>query len=241
MKTKFIYFFLTQMIINSCAVGQERQQSYTCIFTDVAIKIDGKQHESIWKSIDPIWFIPNEKEKLKAKSWFKITWNSEYLLFYFWLEDKDIQAQMTNRDDHLWLEEVMEIFIDADSNPKTYYEFEWNALNTILDLYVLNPNLNRDVIRQWWNWDCEGLLSAVSVQGTINNSKDNDKGWFLEVAIPFSEIQSAENIPPKNGDIWRFDLTRREGTEENGTLQKSSWLPPSTHFPMSYGKLIFNK
>ncbi len=117
------------------------------------------------------------------------------------MEDKNIKAQMTKRDDDLWNEEVMEIFINADDNPKTYYEFEWNALNTILDLYVLNPNCNRDVIRQWLDWDCEGILSAVNVKGTVGDDSDIDKGWFLEVAIPFSQIQSSKNIPPKNGNI----------------------------------------
>lgn len=241
MKTKLFLFIIIQTTLNISVFSQNRNQDYICAFTNSNMEIDGFQNENVWNTIEPVWFIPNKEEELKEKSWFKVAWNTDYLLFYFWIEDEDIQAEMINHDDHLWLEEVMEIFIDADDNPKTYYELEWNVLNTLLDLYVLNPNLNRTVIRQWWSWDCEGILSAVNVQGTISNSTDVDKGWYLEVAIPFSEIQSAKNIPPIQGDIWRFDVTRREGTEESGTFQKSSWLPPSAHFPLSYGKLIFNQ
>lgn len=148
---------------------------------------------------------------------------------------------MTQRDYHLWYEEVMEIFIDADDNPKTYYEFEWNALNTILDLYIINHNCTREAIRQWWAWDCKNVLSAVQVLGTVGNSSDRDQGWYLEVAIPFTQIETVTNIPPKPNDVWRNDLTRREGTEQGVTLQKSSWLPPSTHFPLSNGELVFQK
>jgi len=240
-KIKLSLFLLLQLISIIFSYAQNNNDEYICNFTDHNFKIDGIENELFWKNIDAIWLTPNKKESLKAKSWFKSAWNEDYLFFLFWIEDKDIKATMSQRDDHIWHEEVMEIFIDADANPKTYYEFEWNALNTLLDLYVLNPNCNRDVIRQWWDWDCEGLLSAVNIKGTIGDSSDVDQGWFLEVAIPFSQIQTSKNIPPKNGGIWRFDITRREGTENEGTLQKSSWIPPSTHFPLSYGKLIFKK
>ncbi len=65
------------------------------------------------------------------------------------MEDTDIVGQMTMCDNHIWYEDVMKICIDADCNSKNYYEFEWNPFNTLLDLYVLNPGCNRDVIRQF--------------------------------------------------------------------------------------------
>lgn len=238
-KNSFILFVAILLFLQTFATAQNKD--YHCRFSKIAIEVDGKADDEIWQKIEPVSFVPNEAEPLKAKSNFKAVWDKNYVYFLFWIEDKDIQGKMTKRDDHLWHEEVMEIFLDADCNPKTYYEFEWNPLNTLLDLYVLNPNCSRELIRQWWSWDCQGIKSAVQIDGTLNNSKDIDKGWMLEVAIPFSEIQTAKNIPPKEGDVWKFDLTRREGTEKEGTLQKSSWLPPSCHFPLSYGNLIFKK
>jgi hypothetical protein len=234
---RLTYIFIGFIYLGCTA--QVDKKTYICNTTSEKITIDGKASETIWNQITPTWFTAHDEQPLKAKSWFKATWDNNYLYVLCWLEETNIQAEMTNRDDHIWHEEVMEIFIDADNNPKTYFEFEWNALNTLLDLYVLNPNCTRDVIRQWWSWDCEGIKSQVHLKGTLGDSNDTDEGWFLEVAIPFSQIQTAENIPPKKGDVWKFDLTRRDGTQKNGNLQKSSWLPPSTHFPLSYGKLIF--
>jgi len=222
-------------------IGFAQTGEYVCPFIGENILIDGNADENVWNNAIAVNFVANGKEELKAHSWFKAVWDSKYLYFYFWIEDENIIGEMIGRDDHLWNEEVMEIFLDADCNPKTYYEFEWNPKNTLLDLFVLNPNCKRDGICQWWSWDCKGIKSVVKIEGTLNNSDDTDRGWSLEVAIPFSQIQTSLNIPPKSNDIWRFDLTRREGIENDGTLQKSSWIPPSCHLPLSYGKLIFKK
>jgi len=238
---KYFFFSLVLLGVYTPGMSKNNNKKYECKFTSEAINVNGKADEAIWNTIQPVYFIANKKEKLRENSMFKAVWDNEYLCFYFWMDDKDLTGKMTERDAHLWHEEVMEIFLDADSNPKTYYEFEWNPLNTLLDLYVLNPGCNRDVIRQWWSWNCVGIKSAVTLKGTLNDNTDTDEGWALEVAIPFSQIQSAVNIPPKANDTWKFDLTRREGTEQEGDLQKSSWLPPSCHFPLSYGTLIFKK
>ncbi len=172
------------------------KKKYICHRSDSKVHIDGVASEKCWKNAEQVWFVANENEPLKERSWFKACWDANHLYFFCYMEDKDIIGHMIKRDDHLWHEEVIEIFLDADNNPKTYYEFEWNPLNTLLDLYVLNPNCTRDVIRQWWSWNCEGIKSFVKVDGTLNNATDNDKGWSVELAIPFSEIQSAKNIPP---------------------------------------------
>lgn len=235
-----IIFIFCLSLISLLSVA-DNKKTYECRKTAEIMVVDGLAKEAMWENLTPVSFVSNTSEPLKANSWFKAVWDNDYLYFYFWMDDKDLTGKMTERDAHLWNEEVMEIFLDADCNPKTYYEFEWNPLNTLLDLYVLNPGCNREIIRQWWSWNCEGIKSAIVLEGTINDNSDMDKGWGLEVAIPFSEIQSAANIPPKVDDIWKFDLTRREGTEAEETLQKSSWLPPSCHFPLSYGTLIFKK
>ena len=226
-----------------CIVNQAKSYEdlvYKALYLETPLIIDGIA-EQAWNDIAPTWLIAQDGDRLEQSSWFKITWDENYLYYLAYLEDKNIEAQMRRRDDPLWYEDVIELFIDADDNPKTYYEFEWNALNNVLDLVVLNRNYDRSRIKQWWNWDCIGMQSAVVVDGTVADGSDVDKGWMLEVAIPFSEIYSAKNIPPIVGDRWRFNVTRRDGNEANGSLQKSSWRPPATHFPLSYGSMVFEK
>ena len=61
------------------------------------------------------------------------------------------------------------------------------------------------------NFDMEGLETAVKVDGTLNNNSDIDKGWSLEIAIPWSSLTLLANnrsMPPQDGDIWNLFLGR---------------------------------
>lgn len=61
------------------------------------------------------------------------------------------------------------------------------------------------------NFDMPGLQTAVQVEGTLNNNNDIDKGWNLEIAIPWTSLQVLANgrsVPPADGDVWNMFLGR---------------------------------
>ena len=61
------------------------------------------------------------------------------------------------------------------------------------------------------NFDMAGLQTAVNIEGTLNDNSDIDKGWSLEIAIPWSSLSLLSNgrsIPPATGDIWNMFLGR---------------------------------
>ena len=61
------------------------------------------------------------------------------------------------------------------------------------------------------NFDMPGLQTAVQVDGTLNDNTDIDKGWSLEIAIPWNSLRildTGRNIPPCNGDVWNMFLGR---------------------------------
>ncbi|MHA1911203.1 MAG: carbohydrate-binding family 9-like protein, partial [Candidatus Kariarchaeaceae archaeon] len=63
------------------------------------------------------------------------------------------------------------------------------------------------------NWDFAGLLSAVSLQGTLNDNTDTDDGWTVELAFPWKgmkHLAGKRSLPPKDGDVWRMDFSRFE-------------------------------
>ena len=69
------------------------------------------------------------------------------------------------------------------------------------------------------DWDFPDLKSAVRIEGTLNDSTDVDKGWTVELAFPWEGMKllaGDRSVPPKNGDIWRFDISRFELLECNG-------------------------
>jgi len=75
--------------------------------------------------------------------------------------------------------------------------------------------------RRWaiMDWDMPGLKAAVSVQGTINDPSNIDKGWTAEIAFPWKGITALAGtraLPPRDGDVWRMDFSRFELLEYCG-------------------------
>ncbi|MEX1241349.1 MAG: carbohydrate-binding family 9-like protein, partial [Cyclobacteriaceae bacterium] len=65
----------------------------------------------------------------------------------------------------------------------------------------------------FFNWDYPGLIKAVHIDGTLNDSSDRDRGWTVELALPWSGMEilargDGRALPPKDGDVWRMDFSR---------------------------------
>lgn len=61
------------------------------------------------------------------------------------------------------------------------------------------------------DWDFPGLKVSVQVQGTLNDNSDVDRGWTVEMALPWSGMEWLRNdrsLPPQNGDMWRMFFGR---------------------------------
>lgn len=78
----------------------------------------------------------------------------------------------------------------------------------------------------FFNWDFPGLRTAVSVQGTINDSSKADTGWTVELAFPWEGMKwlsGGKSLPPKDGDVWSLFLGRYEKFHMNGTDLHTGW------------------
>lgn len=76
--------------------------------------------------------------------------------------------------------------------------------------------------RRWafMDWDFPGMKSAVHVDGTINDSRNVDKGWTVELAFPWEGMKTlagGRSLPPRDGDSWRFDFSRFEALTCGGS------------------------
>ena len=61
-------------------------------------------------------------------------------------------------------------------------------------------------------WDIAGLKTAVHIDGELNNPHADNRGWSLEIAMPWRILKECapEGRPPKVGDIWRINFSRVE-------------------------------
>jgi len=135
-------------------------------------------------------------------------WDNNYVYFFAELEDDNVWANLKQRDTIIYYDNDFEIFIDPDNDAHNYYELEFNALNTVWDLFLTKPyREGKNTVLNQWNAD--GIKSAVKVNGSLNNAAYPDKGWQIEIAIPIHVFKTSyyEKIELKN-TFWRVNFSR---------------------------------
>jgi hypothetical protein len=147
--------------------------------------------------------------------------HQEELLVLFICQDPDPSATFTRRDDPLWEEDVVEVFIDPFGDLDCYFEFEINPLNTVLDGFIRRL---RGGLRKDFSWNCEGLRTATGLLAY---------GWVAGLAIPFKGLGEC------NLSRWRINFCRIE-RPKNQPRELSAWSPTlagTFHLPERFGVL----
>ncbi len=229
---------------------------YTCQRASQRPVIDGRLDEPVWRSAQATQdFVGIEGLHTPPPPYAtraRLLWDGDYLYVAAELQDPAVRARLTRRDDVVYHDNDFEVFLDPDGDARHYIEIEINALNTVFDLLLERTYREGGPARREWN--VEGLVSAVSVDGTLNDPSDVDRGWFVEMAIPWSAIApyAKTPCPPRAGDVWRMNFSRvqwphgvqggpelvRKGIESNWV-----WTPQGVvdmHIPQHWGFVEFS-
>lgn len=101
------------------------------------------------------------------------------------------------------------------------------------------------------NYDMPGLETAVHIDGTLNDNTDVDRGWNLEIAIPWTSLSWLANgrqLPPQPGDQWRMFLGRFQKLTMSGMEiepHPAMVMTPhgvyDTHRPDKWSEVVFNE
>ena len=188
--------------------------TYVCFQTNQPIKIDGELKEVDWEQAPNTANFVDIEGTLQPipplKTTAKLLWDKEYLYIAMVLEEPHLWATLKTRDTIIFLDDAIEVFIDPDGDGHNYCELQVNAFNVVWDLLLSKPYHLGKGPHANSNWDVLGLQTAVSLNGTLNRSEDIDKGWTVEMAIPWSALKelTQSNAPPKNEDQWRINLSR---------------------------------
>ena len=189
-------------------------KTYVCFYNNLAIEIDGRLDDPAWENVP--WtedFVDIEgdlKPAPRHRTRAKMLWGEEYFYFAAQLEEPHIWATITKRDAVMYHDDDFEIFIDPDGDGHFYYEFEMNANNAIWDLLLLRPYRVDSLPKYLNNWDINGIKTAVHIDGTLNDSSDEDAFWSVEIAMPWSALMelAPESRKPKDQEQWRVNFSR---------------------------------
>lgn len=233
-------------------------KGYVCYRADKPITIDGKLDDEAWNaaawSDDFVDIEGVKKPKPRFRTRVKMLWDDECLYIAAELDEPHVQASMTKHDSYIFHEDNdFEVFIDPDGDNHLYGELEMNALNTTWDLLLTKPY--RDGGKAIDAWEIDGLRTAVHIDGTLNDPKDKDRGWTIEIAWPWKGLKqlSSQALPPKDGQQmrinfsrvqWEYDVVEGKYVRKKGKPEDNwVWSPQGAinmHMPERWGYVQFS-
>jgi hypothetical protein len=235
MKTKLLFVLAMLSAIFVTASAQRPDVPlYEVSRTATPVKVDGKLDDMVWTKVIPLNLRNNLDGSPGAKTEAKLLYDADFLYVSFRSTDTNIWATLKRRDEHLWDEEVVELFVQADPHQTSYIELEVNPLGTMLDIFMLD-------IRKplhYESWNSQRLRWGVELFGTVDG-KDGDREWTCEIALPMEDVVTARNLPPQAGDRWRVNLYRVEKLPVPALLAWSPTFKDDFHIPERFGEIIF--
>jgi hypothetical protein len=186
---------------------------YNCVRTSVPIHVDGKLNDAAWKRAAwTDWFVDirgASQPKPRFRTRMKMLWDDNYLYVAAELTEPDVWATLTQHDSVIFRDNDFEVFLNPTGDSLKYFEFEINALNTGWDLFLPKPY--RQGGKADNSWEIPGLLTAISVAGTLNEPGDRDHGWSVELAFPWTAFTERSGAgKPAPGAEWRMNFSRVE-------------------------------
>jgi len=186
---------------------------YTCNRATTPIRIDGKLDDAGWRNA--AWtddFVdiqgaghPTPRFRTRAK----MLWDDRYFYVAAELVEPHVWATLTEHDSVIFHDNDFEVFLNPSGDSLNYFEFEMNALNTGWDLFLSKPYRQGGSADN--SWEIPGLLTAVQVDGTLNDPRGRDRGWTVEIAFPWTAFASRAPVErPSAGDAWRVNFSRVE-------------------------------
>ncbi|MFC1541209.1 carbohydrate-binding family 9-like protein [Candidatus Latescibacterota bacterium] len=244
-KTLMRFISITVIIILISGCGGEPdipavdKHTYEIGKTDTAPVVDGMMNDACWKTAETKSLTLSENGKKPSyPSTVRAVYDSEYLYIGFECQDIDAASTIFGKDSPVAEQEHISVLIDAGVSSNTYAVIDIAPTGAVYDAFVLNyrDNEMKTILPEW---DCDGLISAVSVYGEGAAPGTKDRFWIVELALPFKAFLTAANIPPLPNDIWRINFYR---TELSNVQDISAFAPTGSdnvHIPSRFGRLIF--
>jgi hypothetical protein len=212
---------------------------YTALRVNHPIRVDGKLDEADWKAApaSPRFVDIITGDKTQHDTHAMVLWDDDHLYVAYRAEEPKLRAKYTKHNDPIYYDNDVEFFI---AGRDAYYEFEINGYNTVYEVafvwndayekmgFAAKPDFARPLMVPFngvgftnhprggrlgnFQWEFPGRKNAVHLDGTVNDDSDVDKGWTVELALPWKSMNwlttDGRALPPKDGDVWRMDFSR---------------------------------
>ena len=209
------------------AQGQGAGPRYTARYfpeEEVNITVDGGLDEPIWQRL-PVMRLSGFQPDATYETWAKLFYTKDHLYIGAYLQDEHIWGSLTERDAKTWQEEVFEVFIDPNADGQDYLELQVTPRNVVFDarfeqMLGRGQGSAQEQIDRAKAFTVEGMVTAVKVEGTLNDASDKDTAWTIEIKLPFASLPGGGQ-PPKPGESWAVNLYRFDRPDQAKTDQRA--------------------
>ncbi len=119
-----------------------------------------------------------------------LAWDARALYVRFECADRDAWGTLYRRNDPVYSEEAVEIFLAPGAEaPRRYLEIEISPLGTVFAAVIDNPTGRRADLVADTTWPCAGLQSQVGPGGA-------NQDWWAALAIPWATLLAALDAGP---------------------------------------------
>lgn len=141
------------------------------------------------------------------------------------LPDEDLWSDYTAQDDPLYKQEAFELFVSATGSGR-YLEFQVSPRGVTFDARFARYRAGEEAWDSSWS-------AAARAEGTVDDPRARDRGFVVEVAIPWAELCAETDLPcpPRAGLELRINAFRLERPGRKGTkaLSLSPTRAPDFH------------
>ncbi|HEX2920527.1 MAG TPA: carbohydrate-binding family 9-like protein [Bacteroidales bacterium] len=215
------------------------------------VTIDGNMDEEIWKKAEVQsfnYFYRADKPSENQNSKFRMLWDDQNIYLFYQFEDTSLTARENNFDGRPYLDDCAEFFcVPIPDSVSLHFGFEINIVKAKYDYVMIWEYYNKkNVFIRDYNPEYK---LEVTYNGTINNDKDKDKMWQMEIAIPFAALTNFHMMlgRPKVGVKWAFQAVRQDRNFVDDRFRSTSTLYPvydiklDVHQPNRFGIMEFSE
>lgn len=179
----------------------------------------------------------------------RLGWDDEALYVAASIPDTHLVSTNTDRDDHLWEEDCLELMIDRDGEGlgEGYVELQISPRNVVFDTwfagYRAPPPFGHI------DWD-SGMTTAVVTHGTLDDTERDsarpDEGYDVEARIPWTALATTPNAAfavPHAGDTIRVAIYVLDALEGGGqgALAWSAPMVGDFHVADRMGRVVLQE
>jgi hypothetical protein len=193
------------------------------------------EDEKAWCAYDAITplYLADGSAPASQQTRVRVCFDDDALYVRFDCDDREIWGTYTRRDEPLYEQEVVEVFIAPDAQDLVhYFEFQISPNGVLFDATVYNPTSTRDHLQWDESWLCPGIRWMAQ-------RADAKNFWWGAFALPWAGITRDGKIP----SVCRANFYRIERPRD-GETEYSCWSPTLTqpadfHKPARFGYLEF--